>query len=386
MKNQSIQEGIYPIRVLQVVTHLNRNGLESRIMDIYRNIDRSKIQFDFMIHRNDMGDFGEEIKKLGGCIYMMLPFSPKNFVRYINDLDEFFKEHSEYKIVHAHLNSLCTWVLWAAKKNGVPIRIAHSRNANMERNFRGVLKWISKQFVNGQATHRFGCSQMAGDWLFGKKYSHGSTFTVIPNAFQVDKFVWNPEIREKKRKELCISEDVVFIDVARLSEQKNHIFLLKIFEKIKAVLPNARLLLVGAGECEDKIRAYITEHGLSTSVMMLGSRADVSELYQAADMFLFPSKYEGFGTVIIEAQMTNLPVIASDTIPHETRLCDCVEFLPITVDPIVWAHKAKEMLQKSNRFNNIAVLQESGFDIRKQYVWMQNFYLNQYRKCLSDVL
>lgn len=369
-----------PIRVLHVVTHLNRNGLESRIMDIYRNIDRSKVQFDFMIHRNDLGDFGEEIKALGGKIYVMPSISPRNFILYNKKLNVFFEEHTEYKIVHAHLNSLCTWVLRAAYKHNVPVRIAHSRNASMEKNLRGAAKWISKQFVNKYATVRFGCSQMAGDWLFGKKYSRGETFRVIPNAFQVDKFIWNPEIRTEKRNELKVKDKTVFIDIARLSEQKNHIYLLKVFEEIKKLIPNAALLLAGAGECEEKIRQYIDSHGLNDDVQMLGPRSDAAELYQAADMFLFPSKYEGFGTVVIEAQMTNLPVIASDTIPHETKLCDCVEFMPITFEPSKWAEKANEMLLKNKRGDNLKILQDAGFDIRKQYVWMQNFYLDKVKE------
>ena len=364
-----------PIRVLHVVTHLNRNGLESRIMDIYRNIDRAKIQFDFMIHRNDMGDFGEEIKELGGRIYCMPRITPTNFAKYNRELKLFFDEHKEYKIVHAHLNSLSTWVLKAAYKHHVPVRIAHSRNASMEKNFRGIAKWVSKQLVNKYATDRFGCSQMAGDWLFGKKYSRGDSFRVIPNAFQVDRFVWNPSLRERKRQELGITDKIVFIDIARLSEQKNHIFLLRVFEEIKRLMPQAILLLAGAGESEEKIKRYIKEHNLSDSVNMLGARSDAAELYQASDLFIFPSKYEGFGTVVIEAQMTNLPVIASDTIPHETKLCDCVAFMSITEDPLIWAKKAQAMLNSNIRKDNTKVLQEAGFDIRKQYVLMQDFYM-----------
>ena len=369
-----------PIRVLHVVTHLNRNGLESRIMDIYRNIDRSKVQFDFMIHREDLGDFGEEIQKLGGKVYHMPRITPRHFIRYIKELDRFFTEHKEFKIVHAHLNSLCTWVLRAAYNHGVPVRIAHSRNASMEKNLRGIPKMISKQFVNRYATDRFGCSQMAGDWLFGKRYSRGKTFRVIPNAFQVDRFVWDPILREKKREELGVSDNTVFLDIARLSEQKNHIYLLMIFEEIKKIIPNAVLLLAGAGECEDKIKTYIINHNLSDSVSMLGARSDAAELYQAADMFLFPSKYEGFGTVVIEAQMTNLPVIASNTIPSETKLCDCVEFLSIKSLPQCWAEKAAELLKTSIRKDNLMILQKAGFDIRKQYILMQEFYLNKYKE------
>ena len=369
-----------PIRVLHVVTHLNRNGLESRIMDIYRNIDRARVQFDFMIHRNSMGDFGDEVKSLGGKVYIMRNITPASFTKYLKELDAFFDEHKEYKIVHAHLNSMSTWVLRSAKAHGVPVRIAHSRNSQLDHDLKAFPKWISKQFINRYATDRFGCSQMAGDWLFGKEYSRGDTFHVIPNAIQVDKFVWNPGTRISKRQELGLNDEIAFIDVARLSDQKNHEYLLQVFSEIKKRLPNSKLFLAGSGEKETMIRQFAKENSLEKDIILLGSRSDVADLYQAMDMFLFPSKFEGFGTVIVEAQMTNLLTIASDTIPHETKLCDCVEFLPITVAPQTWAEKAVSMLQNDNRKDNLKVIQDAGYDIRQQYRIMQDFYLNKMKE------
>lgn len=370
-----------PIRVLHVVTHLKRNGLESRIMDIYRNIDRTKVQFDFMIHRDDTGDFGDEIESLGGHIYMMRRISPKNFFKYLKDLENFFKEHKEYRIVHAHLNTLSTWVLLKAKKYGVPVRIAHSRNASMEKDFRALPKLFSKQFINSVVTDRFGCSKMAGEWLFGRKYANSKSFRVIQNAFQIEKFTWDENKRIEKREELGIQDDeIAVIDVARLSEQKNHIFLLKIFEEFMKMESNAKLYLIGSGECEDKIRSYIESHNLSEYVKMLGSRSDVSEIYQAADLFVFPSKYEGFGTVIVEAQITNLPVVVSDSVPHETKLCDCVEFMPLAKTPHEWAETALRLMEKTKRQDNTELLQKAGFDIKIQYKWLENFYIKKSRK------
>ena len=377
--NPITMDGKEPIRVLHVLTHLNRNGLESRIMDIYRNIDRTKVQFDFMIHRKEKSDLGEEIEALGGRIYMMRRISPKHFFAYLKDLDDFFAEHKEYKIVHAHLNTLSTWVLLKAKKHGVPVRIAHSRNANMEKDFKAIPKLFSKQFINLVATDRFGCSKMAGEWLFGKKYANSDSFRVIPNAFQVDKFVWNEDVRQQKREELGLSDNqVAIINVARLSEQKNHMFLLDVFKEISKNNENAHLYLVGSGECEQKIKAAIKAHQLEKKVHMLGNRSDVAELYQASDLFLFPSKYEGFGTVLIEAQVTALPVLASDTIPHETKLCECVRFLPLEDSAANWAAAAEDLLKQANRMDQIALLQDAGYDIRTQYLWMERFYMDKH--------
>lgn len=369
------------VRVLHVVTHLNRNGLESRIMDIYRNIDRDKVQFDFLLHRPDDGHYGEEAKSLGANLYHMVSITPKHFFRYLRDLDRFFKEHKEIDIVHAHLNTLSTWVLLMAKKNGIKTRIAHSRNSAMEHNFRALPKGFSKLFINNYCTERFACSRMAGEWLFGKKEVDKPTFHVIRNAFQVDKFIWNEDVRLKLRKELGLSDDeLAFVDVSRFSDQKNHIYLLQIFEEILKIHPKSKLFLVGGGENQLKIENFISQNNLNDSVILLGSRADVCDIYQASDLFLFPTKYEGFGTVVIEAQMTNLPIIAGDTIPHETKLCDCVKFMSIKENPIVWAKEAVKMAKDTKRKNNISLLQESGYDITEQYHWMENFYIEHVDK------
>lgn len=366
-----------PIRVLHVVTHLNRNGLESRIMDIYRNIDRTQIQFDFMLHCKDNGHYGEEAELLGANLYHMPRISPLYFIKYLTELDKFFKQHREIKIVHAHLNTLSTWVLLVAKRNGVKVRIAHSRNSSMECNLRAIPKRISKLFINKFCTDRFACSKIAGIWLFGEKEVEKDTFHVIPNAFQIDKFVWNNNTRKSKREELRLKDDeLVFVDVSRFSDQKNHVYLLKIFEEILKLNNKSKLLLVGCGENENKIKTYINQHNLNETVILLGSRTDVSEIYQASDLFLFPTKYEGFGTVVIEAQMTNLPVIAGDTIPYETKLCDSVVFKSIKLDPSEWAQAAVEVVKKSIRCDNTNVLRRAGYDIREQYKWIENFYKN----------
>ena len=188
-----------PIRVLQCVTIMNRNGLENRLMDIYRNIDRSVIQFDFMTNRTEDGEFDEEIKRLGGRVYHMSRIAPKSFFRYIGELRTFFQEHPEYKIVHSHLNTLSTWPLLMAKRAGVPVRIAHSRNASMDRNFKMVYKAFSRLFINGQATDRFACSKAAGIWLFGKQQVEKESFHVIPNAIQLERFLYSEEKRHEMR-------------------------------------------------------------------------------------------------------------------------------------------------------------------------------------------
>lgn len=367
-----------PIRILQCVTIMNRNGLENRLMDIYRNIDRSVIQFDFMTNRTEAGEFDEEIGQLGGRVYHMSRIAPRSFFRYIRELRTFFQEHSEYKIVHSHLNTLSTWPLLMAKRAGVPVRIAHSRNASMDRNIKMVYKAFSRLFINGQATDRFACSRSAGIWLFGKKQVEQDTFHVIPNAIQLDRFLYSEDKRQKMRRDLGIGEqELAIVCVARFSRQKNHGYLLRVFSEIQKRNPDSRLYLVGQGELEQEIRSQISALNLENSVVFLGSRSDVGDVLTAMDGFLFPSFYEGFGTVLVEAQCSALPVLASDTIPSETKLCDCVEFASIKEEPQVWADKILRMVNRSVRTDNSGLIREKGYDIRQSYTWMQQFYLSK---------
>lgn len=367
-----------PIRILQCVTIMNRNGLENRLMDIYRNIDRSVIQFDFMTNRQEAGEFDEEIQQLGGRVYHMSRIAPRSFFRYIGELRTFFWEHTEYKIVHSHLNTLSTWPLLMAKRAGVPVRIAHSRNASMDRNIKMLYKAFSRLFINGQATDRFACSRSAGVWLFGAKQVEKDTFRVIPNAIQLDRFIYSEEKRKDMRSKLEIAENErAFVCVARFSPQKNHTYLLKVFQAIKAKRTDSKLYLVGKGELEQDIRNQVELLGLEDSVVFLGSRSDVGDILTAMDAFLFPSFYEGFGTVIVEAQCSALPMLASDTIPSETKLCDSVEFASIKEEPEVWADKILALIGKTYRCDNSALIRENGYDIRQSYTWMQRFYLSK---------
>lgn len=381
MKENEVKAMSEPIRILQCVTIMNRNGLENRLMDIYRNIDRSIIQFDFMTNRTEAGEFDEEITRLGGKVYHMSKIAPKSFFKYIAELKRFFEDHPEYKIVHSHLNTLSTWPLLMAKRAGVPVRIAHSRNASMDRNIKMLYKAFSRLFINGQATDRFACSKSAGIWLFGKKQVEKESFHVIPNAVQLDRFLYSEEKRQKMRNELGMTEnELAIVCVARFSPQKNHAYLLKIFKEIKQKKQNSKLYLVGQGELEADIRNQIKALGLEASVVFLGSRSDVGDVLTAMDGFLFPSFYEGFGTVIIEAQCSALPMVASDTIPAETKLCDCVQFASIKEEPVVWADKLLSLIEENHRKDNSVLIRENGYDIRQSYTWMQQFYLEKLDK------
>lgn len=371
------------IRILHVVTMMNRNGLENRIMDIYRNIDRTKIQFDFLTHRKEEGHFDKEILELGGRIYYNNPISVKNIFQYISDINDFFKQHKEYKIVHSHVNTLSTWVLWAAKKSGTPVRIAHSRTWGMEKNWRSVFKWFSKLFINIPTTHKFACSKQAGIWLFGKKGITGSNyFKVIPNSIQIDKFTYNFETRKKIRKELRLEEgQLAFINVGRLVPQKNQIFLLKVFSEILKKSSDAKLYIIGEGELKDNLLNECKLLAIENNVEFLGVKSNVGDYLNAADAFVFPSLFEGFGTVVIEAQCSGLKVFASDSIPPETKVCELVEFIGLKYNTKIWAEKIIQSMYNydtKNRDRYAKVVKEKGYDIKDTFDELQKFYLSFY--------
>ncbi len=368
----------YPIRVLQVVTCMNRNGYENRIMDIYRNIDRNKIQFDFLTHRLERGQFDDEIESLGGKIYRFPPLKPQRIFQYYRSLCEFFNQN-KYLIVHAHLNAYCTWVLNAAKKHGVPIRVAHSRNSGMDHDWKAIFKFGSKLFVNIPTTHKFACSRQAGEWLFGKKgIQEPNYFRVIPNGFDLSKFRYSVEKREEIRKQLDIGVDeTAIVHVGRLTYQKNHTFLLDVFREILKRKPNSKLVLIGDGELKSEIEAKIQEIGIQHSVVLLGSIPNVGDYLSAMDAMIFPSVYEGFGTVVLETQCNGLPTLSSDVLPQETKVTECEDFMSLKHSAEEWAERILQMIQATPRRDRMQEVKDAGYDINDSYKMLFDFYMDR---------
>ena len=240
-----------PIRVLHVVAIMNRGGLETMIMNHYREMDRGKIQFDFLVHRTEKGVFDDEIRELGGKIHYLPKFNPFNIIKYNNELDHFFKINQEYKIVHAHYNALSMWCLRAAWRHGVPVRIAHSHLAYPQFNYQTPIYWYARKKINKYCSHRFACSKEAAEWLYSKE--HASDAIIFNNAIPLDKFIYNEEIRLRTRENLSVNDKIVFGHVGRFNPSKNHQFLLNVFHEVYKINPNAHLILVGDGNEKSKL-------------------------------------------------------------------------------------------------------------------------------------
>ena len=367
-----------PIRILQVFTILNRGGSETMIMNYYRSIDRSKIQFDFLVHRQEKGEYDDEIENMGGKIYRMLPIRPGNFAEYKKRLDGFFQQHKEYKIVHAHLNALSTFVLYAAKKHGVLVRIAHSHTTHYNWNLKVLFRECSRMLLNQQCTHRCACSEKAGSWLFGKKYT--PEVIVLKNAIEAEAFRFKEESRRCVREILNLQDRYIIGHIGSFTKAKNHKFIIDIFYSIRKRVENAVLLLVGEGELKQEMIQKVETLGLKDSVMFLGYRGDVHEIMQAFDVFLFPSLFEGLPVAMIEAQAAGLPCVISDTIPAEVKITDLVEFNSLSKSSPYWAEQITKYKNGYHREDRSEEIVKSGYDIKDNAKWLEGFYLTEYSK------
>lgn len=358
------------IRVLQVVNNMHRAGLETMLMNYYRHMDREKIQFDFLTHRPERDDYDDEIESMGGKVYYAPRLYPQNYPAYFKYMEKFFKEHPEYKIMHSHIDAMSYLPLKAAKKAGVPIRIAHSHNTSIDKDFKLPLKLYYKSRIMSVSNYYCACGEEAGQFLFpGKEY------TVIPNAIETDKFRYDETIRARKRKELGINDEMVLGHVGRISYQKNHKFLIEIFNEILKKNTNSLLLLIGVGEKEEEVRKQIEELGISDKVHFLGNRSDVYELYQAMDAFILPSFFEGIPVVGVEAQYAGLPCFFSNKVPDEVAFNGRCYFWSLEMKSEEWAQNIINTMNDMKARNDMKA-EDDRYDISKSYAMLEKLYLD----------
>lgn len=358
------------IRVLQVVNDMQRAGLETMLMNYYRHIDRSKIQFDFLTHRPHRAAYDDEIEVLGGKMYYAPRLYPQNYPKYFRFMKKFFMQHPEYKIVHSHIDAMSAFPLYAAKMGKVPVRIAHSHNTRLDKDAKIVIKYFAKNAVPKVANEYWACGEMAGEFMYGSKPFH-----VLRNAIELEKFQYNLQIRDKVRKQLGIENDFVIGHVGRYCPVKNQSFLLDIFKVICEREDKVHLLLIGIGEEEVTLRNKAEELGIAKKVTFLVNRSDVNELYQAMDVFVMPSLYEGLPVVCVEAQANGLPCIVADRISDEVLLSSSIRLKSLSDGKESWA----EEILSVNRLRSpeaVKELRENGYDIKREAELLQELYLS----------
>ena len=375
-----------PIRILQVLTIMNLGGAETMIMNYYRHVDRTKVQFDFLLHRSERGYFDDEIETLGGKIYRMSAIRPQSHFAYKKKLEIFFEEHPEYKIVHSHLNALSSTILKVAKTKGIQTRIAHShlavepfvikkifkKNTDITATVKDAIQSLIKYKVPINATDYFACGIKAGEWLFGKK--NADKVTVINNAIDSSLFIYDTQKSIVTKKKLNVSGKKVIGHVGRFNEQKNHFFLIKIFNEIYKKDKNCVLALAGIGNLMPQIKKEVEKFNLQNQVLFLGLQKNIPELLQGFDLFLFPSLYEGLPVTAIEAQSSGLPIITSNTVTTEADITGLMTFLDLNDPEEKWADEVLENINY-DRINTSAKIKKGGYDIYENAKNLQNFYL-----------
>lgn len=331
------------IRVAQVMGFMDGGGVEQVVMSYYRHIDRSRVQFDLLVCKGSGMVPRDEVESMGGRVFIVPPY--KQLPRYMFELEHLFRsEH--WSIVHSHVNALSVFPLRAAKRAGVPVRIAHSHSSSgggEGETARDVLKSILRQFSDVYPTHRFACGERAGRWLF-----RGASFEVVPNAVDLSEF--RPDARDglAMRADLGIPENAFVVGhIGRMAPQKNHRKLLEVFASLLELEPDAFLVLAGDGVLMGEVRSEAKRLGISARILFLGQRADAARLYRAFDVFCLPSVYEGFPVVAVECQASGTPILASDVVSPEVAVTPLMEFEALEADDGTWAHHLLGMRNRS---------------------------------------
>lgn len=373
-----------PIRILHVLGRLDRGGAETMVMNLYRHMDREQIQFDFVLHTTDECSYTEEVRMLGGRIYAVPAYSPATAGQYKKAWKTFFAEHQEYRILHSHVRSTASLYLPIARKNGL-ITIIHSHNTSSGKGVKALVKSILQYPLRFQADYLFACGREAGEWLFGKKACASKRFVLLPNAIDLTDFAFCEKTRQMVRKRLGVTDECTVIGhVGRMEEQKNHSFLLRVFEEIHRRIPDSVLLLIGEGPLQAELKEQAQKQPFGGAVQFLGSRKDISELLQGMDVFVFPSLYEGLPVTLVEAQAAGLAVVMSDTVTEEIVLTDLVECLNLNETIEDWTERI--LLQKDTHnslerksVDRMKQLKAAGYDIQETAGWLQRFYIGLIR-------
>lgn len=360
-----------PIRVLQILGIVANGGVETVIMNYYRHIDKIKIQFDFVVHNDADENYLREAERLGAQIYKVTPYN-KNIFKFIFDIYQIIKKH-HYQIVHCNMNALSGFALFAAYLADAKIRILHNHTTDSkEEKLRSFIKRMLRPFAKLFANQYWACSNLAGEWMYGKKAIEDNKITIINNAIDLDRFKFDKEKREKIRKELGLENCFVIGHVGRFMKQKNHEFLIDIFNEIIKRKENARLLLIGDGKLRPQIESKAKELGISNKLIFLGNRNDVADLYNVMDIFVLPSLYEGLPVVGVEVQANGLPFICSTEVTKEILLTNNIKLISLQQPLKDWLNKIENAKRKELNINDELLKK---FDIKQESRKLENLYL-----------
>ena len=367
-----------PIRVLHVLGTTNLGGAESRIMDLYRHMDREKIQFDFLIHTTKEGFFDQEIKQLGGKIYRLPSFRMYNYFAYEKACREFFAEHREFQVVQGHMTSTASIYLPIAKKEGIPMTIAHARSAGVDKGIKGWITKLLRKNLYRKCDYMFACSDLAARAVFGDGQYEAGKVVFVPNAVDTKDFAPDEHMRAEIRKEYGLEDSFVIGHVGRFHYAKNHEFILDIFTEVLKQNKQVKLFLLGDGPHRQEIEEKATELRIKEKVIFAGNQNPVAPYYQAMDVFLFPSRFEGMPGTVVEAQAAGLPCLIADTITTQVKVTELVAFLSLAQDAKLWAEQLSRIMTERKAQKNSETeidFSKTNYDVNYQVKQYEQFYL-----------
>ncbi len=357
------ENGSSPLRILQIIGVVCGGGVENVVMNYYRHIDKKKIQFDFVIDDHEKSLLDDEIEAMGGKIYHIRTYK-ENIVEWTYEIYKIVKEN-QYEIVHVHMNTLSVFPLLAAWLAGSKTRIAHNHSTAVKsEKMRSAIKYLLRPFTPLFANRYAACSKLAGEWMFGKNATMSGKVRIIHNAIDRKNFAYRKDIRIQLCKELDISEKTFVVGhVGRFMYQKNHEFLLEVFKSICKEKKDAVLLMIGDGELREKIEKKVKEDDLDRKVRFLGVKRNVKDYYNVMDSFVFPSRYEGLGLAVLEAEANGLPCIVSERVSKEVKITEFVTFVALEKGPEKWA---EQILSKKRGTVDTMCFLKNGYDIEEE--------------------
>lgn len=371
------------LRVLQVGMTRNLGGIETYLIEQFRHLDKSTIDYDFV---NITGEYSicyeDEILASGSKIFKVVSRHKNPLLHYWQWFNILSQNKGVYDVIVLNTNSLeYVFPLVLGKIFGIPVRVIHSHNSGFENKqglARRLLVGMNKKLLAWSANLRFACSQFAGQWMFKDNPYH-----VIYNAIDIHKYDADLKVREETRNALGLHTELTLLHVGRFSYQKNHSFLLDIFKEVHAIQPDSVLLLVGdtteESEFLTEVKRKIKEYGLANAVRLLGRRDDVNKIMQAADVLVMPSFFEGLTVVGIEAQASDLPLLLSNTVTKELELLPSTQFISLEAGPTAWAEAIVNSKQH-NRQSRYEELKAAGYDIENETERVEKLLLDAYHK------
>ena len=366
-----------PIRVAQVVGRMMGGGVEATVMNHYQHIDRSRVQFDFVAQTDSTVVPRREIESLGGHVCMVPSY--ENPVAYVSALERLFRQ-TRPDIVHSNMNAISVFTLCAAKQAGVPVRIAHSHSTSSpDERVKTVVKNMLRPLSRVYPTHLAACSYYAARWLFGEEVVDAGKVHVIHNALDLQRFVFDPSARARRRAELGVGETGLLVgQVGRLCFQKNQRKTLEMFAQLLRRRSDAVLALVGDGDDLGMLRQRARRLGVERSVRFMGVQDDIQSWYSAFDVLVLPSTYEGLSMAAIEAQAQGLPVVASNKVPCEADLVrGLVRHIPLQDDCRVWIESLLRLSEEypvNTRTSHTRQLAAAGYDINQSAQQLADWY------------